>query len=81
MARIPIEGKFGNCKRKGTLARIMAKLAHTSESVINIAFIALNLDTALRGLLFRLYSQLRSKLEQALEALMARMGRNLKFGY
>ena len=49
--------------------------------LINIAFIALNLDTALRGLLFRLYWQLRSKLEQALEALMARMGRNLKFGY
>ncbi len=81
VARIPIEGKFGNCKRKGTLARVMAKLAHTSESVINIAFIALNLDTALRRLLFRLYSQLRSKLAQALEALMARMGRSLKFGY
>ena len=81
VARIPIEGKFGNCKRKGTLARVMAKLNHTSESVINIAFIALNLDTALRGLLFRLYSQLWPELRQAFDALMAGVERNLKFGY
>ena len=28
--QIPIEGKFGNAKRKGTLARVMAKRPHTS---------------------------------------------------
>ena len=32
--RIAVEGKFGNCKRKGTLGRVMAKLDDTSESVI-----------------------------------------------
>jgi len=52
--RIPIEGKFGNCKRKGTLARIMAKLSQTSESVINVGLIVLNLDKVLRELLSRL---------------------------
>ncbi len=50
--RIPIEGKFGNAKRKGTLDRIMAKLPHTSVSVINIGLIVLNLDKWLRDLLF-----------------------------
>ncbi len=46
--RIPVEGKFGNAKRKGSLACIMAKLACTSEAVISIAFLVLNLDRLLR---------------------------------
>lgn len=50
--RILIEGKFGNSKRKGTLARIMAKLPQTSVSVINIGLIVLNLDKCLRELLY-----------------------------
>lgn len=49
--RIPVEGKFGNCKRKGTLGRIMAKLAHTSESVIHVGIVVLNLDKWLAELL------------------------------
>ena len=52
--RIPVEGKFGNAKRKGTLQRIMAKLSHTSESVIHIGFTVLNLDQKLRELLYTL---------------------------
>ena len=48
-ARIPVEGKFGNAKRKGTLGRIMAKLRNTSESVIHIGIIVFNLDTWLRA--------------------------------
>lgn len=50
--RIPVEGKFGEAKRKGTLDRIMAKLAHTSESVIHVGLIVLNLDKWLRELIF-----------------------------
>lgn len=46
--RIPIEGKFGNAKRKGTLQRVMAKLAITSRTVVSIGLISLNLDTVLR---------------------------------
>lgn len=48
--RIPIEGKFGNAKRKGTLQRVMAKLAMTSRTVVTIGLIALNLDQWLRFL-------------------------------
>ena len=55
--RIPIEGKFCNAKRKGTQARIMAKLSHTSLSVINIGLIVLNLDKCLREILFWLLKQ------------------------
>jgi len=46
--RIPIEGKFGNAKRKGTLQRVMAKLSITSRTVVSIGLIVLNLDTVLR---------------------------------
>ena len=56
--RIPVEGKFGNGKRKGTLGRIMAKLAHTSESVIHVGIIVLNLDKWLAELLLRLLALL-----------------------
>ena len=54
--RIPVEGKFGNGKRKGTLDRIMAKLTHTSESVIHVGIIVLNLDKWLVEGLLRLLS-------------------------
>jgi hypothetical protein len=50
--RIPVEGKFGNAKRKGTLNRIMARLARNSQSVIHLGFIVLNLDHWLRAVLF-----------------------------
>ena len=55
--RIPVEGKFGNAKRKGTLDRIMAKLAHTSESVIHVGIIVLNLDKWLREAIFWIIAQ------------------------
>ncbi|NER40193.1 MAG: transposase, partial [Oscillatoria sp. SIO1A7] len=58
--RIPVEGKFGNAKRKGTLGRIMAKLAPTSESVIHVGIIVLNLNKWLTDLLLRLLPVLRS---------------------
>jgi len=58
--RIPVEGKFGNAKRKGTLNRVMAKLAHTSVSVINVSLIVLNLDTWLRRIFWGLYGSLQA---------------------
>ena len=61
--RIPVEGKFGNNKRKGTLGRIMAKLAHTSEGVIHVGIIVLNLDKWLAELLLRLLQQLQRRLD------------------
>lgn len=56
--RIPVEGKFGNAKRKGTLDRIMAKLSNTAQSVIHVGVVVLNLDTWLRAVLFGLIEPL-----------------------
>jgi len=50
--RIEIEGKFGQGKRRFTLARIMAKLAITSEAVIMVSFLVMNLEKILSGLIF-----------------------------
>ena len=54
--RNAIEGKFGQGKRRFTLGLIMAKLATTSEAVITISFIVMNLERILSFLLcFLLY--------------------------
>ncbi len=54
--RNAIEGKFGQGKRRFTLGLIMAKLATTSETVITISFIVMNLERILSFLLcFLLY--------------------------
>ena len=45
--RIAIEGKFGQGKRRFSLARVMAKLAVTSEVVIMVAFMVMNLEKIL----------------------------------
>jgi hypothetical protein len=50
--RIAIEGKFGQGKRRFTLSRIMAKLAKTSEAVITMSFIVMNLERLLSILLY-----------------------------
>jgi hypothetical protein len=49
--RIAVEGKFGQGKRRFSLARIMAKLAGTSETVIMVAFLVMNLEKILSGCL------------------------------
>ena len=59
--RIAIEGKFGQGKRRFSLARIMAKLAGTSETVIMVAFIVMNLEKILSGGLYFLL-RIRQKL-------------------
>ena len=45
--RIAIEGKFGQGKRRFSLARIMTKLAGTSEVSIMVSFIVMNLEKIL----------------------------------
>ncbi len=49
--RIPIEGKFGQAKRRFSLSRIMCKLAKTSETAIAIIFLVMNLEKILKVLL------------------------------
>ena len=50
--RIPIEGKFGQGKRRFSLGKIMAKLASTSKTSIIITFIVMNLEKWLKAILF-----------------------------
>jgi hypothetical protein len=49
--RIAVEGKFGQGKRRFSLARIMTKLAQTSEVSIMVTFIVMNLEKILAGVL------------------------------
>jgi len=53
--RIPIEGKFGQGKRRFSLDRIMAKLPKTSETVMATIFIVMNLERWLKKLFFALF--------------------------
>jgi hypothetical protein len=52
IARIAIEGKFGQGKRRFGLGRLMAKLALTSETMIQISFLVMNLEHLLTRALF-----------------------------
>jgi hypothetical protein len=49
--RNAVEGKFGEGKRCYGLGRIMARLKETSETVIGLQFIIMNLSKRLRDLL------------------------------
>lgn len=53
--RNAVEGGFGVGKRKYGLARIMAHLKETAESVIVLQFIVMNLEHRLRVLFYPLY--------------------------
>jgi hypothetical protein len=54
-ARQPVEGKFGNLKRKYGLNRVCAKLEATSECEIAVGVLVMNLDTQARMALAPLY--------------------------
>ena len=59
--RIPIEGKFGQAKRRFSLSKIMCKLAQTSETAIAIIFIVLNIERWLKAIIFCLFFRRKSK--------------------
>ncbi len=59
--RIPIEGKFGQAKRRFSLSKIMCKLAQTSEAAITVTFIVLNIERWLKAILFCLFFRRESK--------------------
>jgi IS5 family transposase len=54
--RIPIEGKFGQGKRRFGLAKIMSKLDITSEAAILVAFVVMNLVKWLKEFFFFFFS-------------------------
>ncbi|MBA3966963.1 MAG: transposase [Nitrospirales bacterium] len=56
-ARMAIEGKFGQGKRRLGLGRLMAKLALTSETMIHVSFLVMNVEHLLtRGIFYWLSS-------------------------
>ncbi len=59
--RIPIEGKFGQAKRRFSLSKIMCKLARTSETAIAVTFIVLNIERWLKAILFCLFFHRKSE--------------------
>jgi transposase, IS5 family len=67
-ARVPIEGVFGVLKRRYSLGRIMAKLANTSESVIALAFLVMNLAKILCAWM---YSAVRQIIDACLQHWLA----------
>jgi hypothetical protein len=52
ITRIAIEGKFGQGKRRFGLGRLMAKLALTSETMIQVSFLVMNLEHLLSRAVF-----------------------------
>ena len=55
LERIPIEGKFGQGKRRFSLGRIMTKLAETSETAIELCFLVMNLEKWLAAIFLCLF--------------------------
>jgi transposase, IS5 family len=53
--RIPIEGKFGQGKRKYGIGRLMTKLSETSETAISLCFLVMNLERWLAAIFLRLF--------------------------
>lgn len=58
--RNAIEGKFGEAKRRYSLARIMAKLDITAKSVVGVIILIMNLEKKLRLLLSNFIFQIVS---------------------
>ncbi len=67
--RNAIEGKFGEAKRRYSLARIMAKLDITAKSVVGVIILIMNLEKKLRLLLSNFLLQIFSFLN---------LGKNMK---
>lgn len=55
LERIPIEGKFGQGKRRYSIGRVMTKLAATSETSIAMCFLVMNLEKWLKAILMCLF--------------------------
>jgi len=53
--RIPIEGKFGQAKRRYGINRIMMKLSSTSETAIALCFLVMNLEKWLAAIFLCLF--------------------------
>ena len=75
--RNSVEGKFGQGKRRFGLSRIMAKLQETSESVIWINIIVMNLERRLAVFLYcflRCITKYMSRPKQLVKPIRLRWG-------
>ena len=61
--RNAVEGKFGQGKRRYGLNRVMARLADSSQTVVSIIFLVLNLDRLLSVSFLRFFDSLVLQLE------------------
>lgn len=61
--RNAVEGKFGQAKRRYGLGRVMARLAESSQTVVCIVFLVMNLDRLLSLSFLRLFEWLLSELD------------------
>ncbi len=61
--RNAVEGKFGQGKRRYGLNRVMARLADSSQTVVSIIFLVMNLDRLLSGSFLRFFDDLLLELE------------------
>lgn len=53
--RIPIEGKFGNAKRKYGMDKIMSKLKETAETSISLTVLVMNLEKISKDFLLSIF--------------------------
>ena len=60
--RIPIEGKFGQAKRRYGINRVMTKLACTSETAIALCFLVMNLERWLATIFLCLFFKERKSI-------------------
>jgi len=65
--RIPIEGKFGQAKRRFSLSRIMCKLAKTSETATAVVFLVMNFGKWLKVLLLNFFARFTMRFLQIRE--------------
>ena len=67
--RIPIEGKFGQGKRRFGLGLIMTKLAQTTKTAISISFIVMNLEKWLKVIFYAFIFQVDCMISNAINTI------------
>jgi len=77
--RIPIEGKFGQGKRRFSLSKVMCKLASTSETAISMVFLVMNIERWLKAILFCLF--FRCRYQRPTTFLLRYIGSQSVWGY
>ena len=67
--RNAVEGKFGQAKRRYSLNRVMARLAESSQTVVSIVFLVMNLEHLLSVSFLRIYLVLKHSQEESIRFL------------